>query len=89
MDMLDTGIAVPVCLNLVFFRKVMSKAKSWQMIGCDNRLCAGLYDGEDKDNFYTQPVAVCHGPHSDSGCGRPGIRKGANHHENLQSSVPE
>ena len=31
VDMLDTGIDVPECLNLVFFKKVMSKAKFWQM----------------------------------------------------------
>lgn len=50
--MLDTGIDVPECLNLVFFKKVMSKAKFWQMIGRGTRLCPGLKDGEDKDKFY-------------------------------------
>jgi len=29
--MLDTGIDVPEVVNLVFFKKVMSKAKFWQM----------------------------------------------------------
>lgn len=52
VDMLDTGIDVPEVLNLVFFKKVMSKAKMWQMIGRGTRLCAGLLDGEDKQNFY-------------------------------------
>ena len=52
VDMLDTGIDVPECLNLVFFKKVMSKAKFWQMIGRGTRLCPGLRDGEDKDQFY-------------------------------------
>ena len=52
VDMLDTGIDVPECLNLVFFKKVMSKAKFWQMIGRGTRLCAGLLDGEDKSKFY-------------------------------------
>ena len=52
VDMLDTGIDVPECLNLVFFKKVMSKAKFWQMIGRGTRLCPGLKDGEDKDQFY-------------------------------------
>ena len=52
VDMMDTGIDVPECLNLVFFKKVMSKAKFWQMIGRGTRLCAGLKDGEDKDKFY-------------------------------------
>ena len=52
VDMLDTGIDVPECLNLVFFKKVMSKAKFWQMIGRGTRLCPGLMDGEDKSKFY-------------------------------------
>lgn len=39
-------------LNLVFFKKVMSKAKFWQMIGRGTRLCPGLLDGEDKQKFY-------------------------------------
>jgi len=33
VDMLDTGIDVPEVVNLVFFKKVRSKAKFWQMIG--------------------------------------------------------
>ena len=52
VDMLDTGIDVPEVLNLVFFKKVMSKAKFWQMIGRGTRLCPGLIDGEDKSKFY-------------------------------------
>ena len=52
VDMLDTGIDVPECLNLVFFKKVMSKAKFWQMIGRGTRLCPGLIDGVDKNKFY-------------------------------------
>lgn len=52
VDMLDTGIDVPEVLNLVFFKKVMSKAKFWQMIGRGTRLCPGLIDGEDKKKFY-------------------------------------
>lgn len=52
VDMLDTGIDVPEILNLVFFKKVMSKAKFWQMIGRGTRLCEGLVDGRDKDKFY-------------------------------------
>lgn len=52
VDMLDTGIDVPEILNLVFFKKVMSKAKFWQMIGRGTRLCSGLIDGEDKKKFY-------------------------------------
>ena len=52
VDMLDTGIDVPEILNLVFFKKVMSKAKFWQMIGRGTRLCEDLIDGEDKQKFY-------------------------------------
>lgn len=52
VDMLDTGIDVPEVLNLVFFKKVMSKAKFWQMIGRGTRLCPGLLDGVDKQKFY-------------------------------------
>lgn len=52
VDMLDTGIDIPEILNLVFFKKVMSKAKFWQMIGRGTRLCPGLMDGEDKEKFY-------------------------------------
>ena len=52
VDMLDTGIDVPEVLNLVFFKKVMSKAKFWQMIGRGTRLCPRLIDGEDKNKFY-------------------------------------
>lgn len=52
VDMLDTGIDIPEILNLVFFKKVMSKAKFWQMIGRGTRLCMGLLDGADKKQFY-------------------------------------
>ena len=50
--MLDTGIDIPEVVNLVFFKKVMSKAKFWQMIGRGTRRCEGLLDGLDKDKFY-------------------------------------
>ncbi|MCL2294157.1 MAG: DNA damage-inducible protein D [Spirochaetes bacterium] len=52
VDMLDTGIDIPEILNLVFFKKVLSKAKFWQMIGRGTRLCKGLIDGDDKTEFY-------------------------------------
>jgi type I restriction enzyme R subunit len=51
VDMLDTGIDIPEILNLVFFKKVMSKAKFWQMIGRGTRLCPNLLDGRDKSKF--------------------------------------
>lgn len=52
VDMLDTGIDVPEVLNLVFFKRVQSRAKFWQMIGRGTRLCEGLMDGADKNKFY-------------------------------------
>lgn len=52
VDMLDTGIDIPEVLNLVFFKRVMSRAKIWQMIGRGTRLCPGLLDGSDKKEFY-------------------------------------
>ena len=57
--MMDTGIDVPEIVNLVFFKKVRSKIKFWQMIGRGTRLCEGLnvtdpLDGthEDKERFF-------------------------------------
>ena len=49
VDMMDTGIDVPECVNLVFFKKVRSKTKFWQMIGRGTRLCKDLacIDGID------------------------------------------
>lgn len=52
VDMLDTGIDVPEILNLVFFKKVKSKSKFWQMIGRGTRTCQDLYGfKEDKKDF--------------------------------------
>ncbi len=33
VDMLDTGIDAPRVVNLVFFKRVKSQVKFWQMIG--------------------------------------------------------
>lgn len=59
VDMMDTGIDVPEIVNLVFFKKIRSKTKFWQMIGRGTRLCPNLCctDGEnggyaDKKYFY-------------------------------------
>jgi type I restriction enzyme R subunit len=51
VDMMDTGIDVPDCVNLVFFKQVMSKIKFWQMIGRGTRLCPDLacFDKIDGD----------------------------------------
>ena len=42
VDMMDTGIDVPECVNLVFFKKIRSKTKFWQMIGRGTRLAPNL-----------------------------------------------
>ncbi len=53
VDTLDTGIDVPEVANLVFFKKIRSKIKFWQMIGRGTRLCTDLYGpGIDKDLFF-------------------------------------
>lgn len=52
VDMLDTGIDIAEVLNLVFFKKVRSKTKFWQMIGRGTRLCPDLLGiGQDKEEF--------------------------------------
>jgi type I restriction enzyme, R subunit len=52
VDMLDTGVDIPEVVNLVFFKKVRSKAKFWQMIGRGTRLCEDLLGvGHDKEEF--------------------------------------
>lgn len=53
VDMMDTGIDVPECINLVFFKKVRSKAKFWQMIGRGTRLCKELTCQDEIDGEYT------------------------------------
>lgn len=53
VDMMDTGIDVPQALNLVFFKKVRSKTKFWQMIGRGTRLCKGLQCIDQIDGEYT------------------------------------
>jgi len=53
VDMLDTGIDVPEVANLVFFKKVRSRTKFWQMIGRGTRLCPDLFGpGRHKEFFY-------------------------------------
>jgi type I restriction enzyme R subunit len=39
VDMMDTGIDIPEVANLIFFKKIRSKTKFWQMIGRGTRLC--------------------------------------------------
>lgn len=52
VDMLDTGVDVPEVVNLVFFKKIRSKIKFWQMIGRGTRLRENLFGpGQDKEYF--------------------------------------
>lgn len=52
VDMLDTGVDAPRVLNLVFFKKVRSYAKFWQMIGRGTRLCPDVFGpGQNKEYF--------------------------------------
>lgn len=51
--MLDTGVDIPDCLNLVFFKPVRSKIRFHQMIGRGTRLCPDIFGpGKDKKEFY-------------------------------------
>lgn len=42
VDMMDTGVDIPELVNLVFFKRVASKIKFWQMIGRGTRLCKDI-----------------------------------------------
>lgn len=39
VDMMDTGVDVRDVVNLVFFKKVLSSIKFWQMVGRGTRIC--------------------------------------------------
>ena len=58
VDMLDTGIDIPECVNLVFFKLVRSKTKFWQMIGRGTRLCPDLF-GPDDDKTAFNVLDFC------------------------------
>ena len=52
VDMMDTGIDAPSCVNLVFYKPVKSYAKFWQMIGRGSRLRPDLFGvGQDKKQY--------------------------------------
>lgn len=53
VDMMDTGIDVPECVNLVFFKQVFSKTKFWQMIGRGTRIAPGMSCLDQIDGAYT------------------------------------
>ena len=42
VDMMDTGVDIPEIVNLVFFKRIASKIKFWQMIGRGTRLCEDI-----------------------------------------------
>lgn len=52
VDMLDTGVDIPEVVNLVFYKKIRSKIKFWQMIGRGTRLAPGL-SCTDENGSYT------------------------------------
>lgn len=52
VDMMDTGVDAPRVVNLVFFKRVRSYTKFWQMIGRGTRLRPDLFGpGNDKEYF--------------------------------------
>ena len=53
VDMMDTGIDVRHVVNLVFFKKICSRTKFWQMIGRGTRLCKGMECTDSVDGTYT------------------------------------
>ena len=59
VDMMDTGVDIPEIVNLVFFKKVLSRIKFEQMIGRGTRTCKDLhvitpsrdyFEGKTKDD---------------------------------------
>ncbi|MCT9140261.1 DEAD/DEAH box helicase family protein [Streptomyces violarus] len=53
VDMLDTGVDVPEVANLLFFKRVFTSSKFWQMIGRGTRLRPDLFGpGQDKGDFF-------------------------------------
>ena len=53
VNMLDTGIDVPEVLNLVFFKRVYSKIKFWQMLGRGTRTCENLNVVSPRKDYFT------------------------------------
>lgn len=52
VDMLDAGIDIREIVNLVFFKRVRSKIKFWQIIGRCTRTCENLFgEGRHKTHF--------------------------------------
>lgn len=51
VDMLDTGVDIPEIVNLVFYKKIRSKIKFWQMIGRGTRLAPNLVCTDETGSY--------------------------------------
>ena len=51
VDMLDTGVDIPEVVNLVFYKKIRSKIKFWQMIGRGTRLAPRLVCTDETGSY--------------------------------------
>ncbi len=51
VDMLDTGVDIPEVVNLVFYKKIRSKIKFWQMIGRGTRLSPELECSDETGSY--------------------------------------
>ena len=51
VDMLDTGVDIPEVVNLVFYKKIRSKIKFWQMIGRGTRLAPNLVCTDENGSY--------------------------------------
>lgn len=51
VDMLDTGVDIPEVVNLVFYKKIRSKIKFWQMIGRGTRLAPELVCTDETGSY--------------------------------------
>ena len=51
VDMLDTGVDIPEVCNLVFYKKIRSKIKFWQMIGRGTRLAPNLVCTDETGSY--------------------------------------
>jgi type I restriction enzyme R subunit len=70
VDMMDTGVDIPEIVNLVFYKRVLSRIKFDQMWGRGTRTCEGLkvvspckdyFEGRSKDDE-RQEYMVCASP---------------------------
>ncbi len=52
VDMLDTGIDAPSCVNLVFYKPVRSFTKFWQMVGRGSRLRPNLFGPDEHKKHF-------------------------------------